>query len=606
MYCQWKDKKFEVKWWNGERLRNTWALDTETEWIVNEQTPKMIIGQAFDGDVAYLFWAKDTEEFLKVNLNYNTKAYFQNFKFDMAVTELEVGHGLWEQAVDSGRILDIGILYRLVRLAQMGISPRRYNLAEMTMNLHRVKLNKDPLIRGTFGDGDLTDEHIQYAALDAIATFFDAKSLIAQTYNEEENGHRKFLGHRLQLQGDLAIGDMQRRPVNVDLPRAKQSKKDIERAMLQRAQLLVAMGYNPTLKGNTARYTGVIKPILEEAGIPLRWVGKKEDSISQSSAYLMPVMTHPFVENFIAYSSDQKLLTTFFKPLVSSGGQVYPRYELLMATGRTSCSKPNIQQQPRIGGARECIIPPEAMAFLGADYSYIELCTLAQWLYNMYGGERELCRVINSGQDPHKATASLLLNKSLDQITKDERQTAKALNFGIPGGLSAESLRGYAKLNYDVDLSDTEAEEWRNKWLYVYPDVEDYLEQYWSDVVMPCGRKRAECQYTVAHNTPFQGLASDGIKTAMYQIYREGQIDMSIMIHDELICSVPLADSYNDQADYLEGMMIKGMQEQCPNVMIKAEAVVTDKWLKGADPRFDGSKLICTTEEYMLDMAKAK
>lgn len=234
--------------------------------------------------------------------------------------------------------------------------------------------------------------------------------------------------------------------------------------------------------------------------------------------------------------------------------------------------------------------------FLGADYSYIELCTLAQWMYWEWGGERELCRLINSGQDPHYVTAALMLNKGIDKVTKDERQTAKALNFGIPGGLSAASLKGYAKTSYDVDLSDTEAEEYRNKWLKLYPDVDDYLNGYWSEVIMPNGRKRSECGYTVAHNTPFQALAADGIKVAMYDLYRAGQLDLNIMVHDELITTTPIADDYTEQAQHLGSVMVDGMRKVCPNVLIQAEAVAMDRWCKEAKPVLDNGKLLCYKE----------
>ena len=97
----------------------------------------------------------------------------------------------------------------------------------MTKDLMSVKLNKDPLIRTTFGEGRISEEHLVYAAIDAVATYWDAKSLIAQTLKLDTQ--RKMLGHRLQLQGDIAIGDMQQRPVHVDMERVKGLKHETER-----------------------------------------------------------------------------------------------------------------------------------------------------------------------------------------------------------------------------------------------------------------------------------------------------------------------------------------------------------------------------------------
>lgn len=602
LHCEWKGDLYPVVWWKGEKIGNTYALDTETELIVEEQTPDMILGQAFDGKTAYLFHANQTEDFLNINLHEQSRVFLQNFKFDMEVTDKQTGRRNWYEHVDSGRVLDIGIQYRLVRLAQMGLVPRKYSLAEMSDKLFGVTLNKDPLIRTTFGDGHLTDEHLIYAAQDAVATYFIAKSVMAQTYQLEKNGKRKFLGHRLQMQADLVLGDMMRRPLHVDVDRAKSLKRAVEREMMEQTIELVKHGYNPNMgKGTKSRYNGVIRPILEEAGLEIRETEKGD--VSQSGDYLMPVYEHPFVRSFLEYQSNQKLISTFLKPLVKSKGIIRPRYELLMATGRTSSNSPNIQQQPRKGNVRGCIIPAPGNVFIGADYSYVELCTLAQWLYFLYGGERELCRVINSGLDPHYVTASKLLGKSIKHVTRDERQAAKALNFGIPGGLSEESLRGYAKLTYGVDLTETEAKEWRTKWMRVlYPDVGDYLETYGSEVTMPSGRIRSKCSFTVFHNTPFQALAADGIKTAMHRLYRDNQLPISIMVHDELIAQAQKASGYNDVAKYLSDMMVGGMQEVCPNVRISAEAYVMERWIKDAEPVYDGDKLICFTEA----MAKEK
>jgi DNA polymerase-1 len=216
-----------------------------------------------------------------------------------------------------------------------------------------------------------------------------------------------------------------------------------------------------------------MRQILIDYDAPI--VENSKGFVSQKAEWLLPCVDHPFVKNFIDFKSNQKLVSTFLKPLGQSRGIIYPAYELLTGTGRTSCRKPNIQQQPRQGGIRDCILPPAGYVFLSADYSYIELCTLAQWLINMYGGEREMARMINSGEDPHITAAALLLDKKPKNVTKGERQAAKALNFGIAGGLSAASLKGYAKTTYDVDFTDTEAEEVRDKYLRVYPDVCDYL-----------------------------------------------------------------------------------------------------------------------------------
>jgi DNA polymerase-1 len=592
MNCRFKGKDIPVKVWKGERLLPFYALDTETDLITEGTVPEMILASAYDGVSAYIIMAEDMAGFLDTNVLNNNRVAMHTAKFDIGVIEKQTGYSFLP-AVDSGRLLDIAILYRLVKIAQTGSASPLYNLAWMSKEILRVVLDKNEMIRMTFGDGHISDDHLIYAAKDAIATFYLAKQLLEKVRKIEGDGGSK-LGHRRQLQADIALYDMHNRPLRVDTDRVEKLKKDTERDMLKTAMELVAYGYNPIIKGTTKKYNALIEPRLEAAGVPI--IRTKDGNISQKKDYLTPLFDDPFVRAFLSFRADQKLVSTFIKPLKESGGIIFPNYELLQATGRTSCRKPNIQFQPRRGGIRECILPPVGYVFLAADYSYIELCTLAQWLYNMFGAEREMAKMINSGIDPHYGTASLLLGKSIKNITKQERQAAKALNFGIGGGLSAKALKGYAELNYGVKMSGQEATEWRNKWLHIFPDVQDYLDIQWDEVIFPCGRRRSNCSFTVAHNTPFQGLASDGAKRALYSSYRAG-LKGTIFVHDEIILNTPVADDYTVQGEELVRHMVDGMRAECPNIRISAEAYAMTRWYKNAEPVLDNGKLIAYIEE---------
>ena len=597
--CEIKGRSIPVEMWAGQVLGSFFALDTETELIVEGTTPDLILGSAYDGETAYIITLKDMPAFLAVNMTPIHRIVMHTAKFDVNVLDKACGVN-FRNEMDNGRLLDIAILYRLVKIAQTGQAPHRYSLDRITKELCHFVLDKNEMIRMTFGDGHLTDDHLIYAAKDAVATFMVAKVLLEQTRMIEDGCERKMLGHRLQLQASMALYDMHNRPVHVDMPRVCKLKKDIERGMLQTSAKLVGCGYNPNRTGTTARYNGIIRPILEDAGIDIILTGKEDKqgrkhNISQKREYLMPVYDNPFVKYYLEYGSDKKLLSTFIKPLKESGGIIYPGYELLMATGRTSCRKPNIQQQPRRGGVRECIIPPEGHVFLAADYSWIELCTLSQYLIEMFGTST-MADMLNSGIDPHIGTASRLLNKSARNVTKNERQQAKVVNFGLPGGLSAAALRGFARLQYGVEWSPTESVEIREKWLKVFPDVEDYLSLGWNEVVFNCGRRRGNCTFTVAHNTPFQGIAADGIKRAMYTAYRSGMAS-SIMVHDELILTTPIAPDYTEQGQQLVDTMLAGMQVECPDVLIGAKVHAMPRWYKEAKPVLDNGKLLCYTEE---------
>jgi DNA polymerase I-like protein with 3'-5' exonuclease and polymerase domains len=157
-----------------------------------------------------------------------------------------------------------------------------------------------------------------------------------------------------------------------------------------------------------------------------------------------------------------------------------------------NCAKPNAQQMPRKGGIRECFIASEGCKILTSDYGAIELCTLAAVCYRQFGFST-LGDTIKAGKDPHLFTASLILQSDYEELkaglkkekklsppggpVSDARQAAKAVNFGVPGGLGATNLVSYAKATYGVDMPLKQAEAWREKLITeVYPELKLYLQ----------------------------------------------------------------------------------------------------------------------------------
>jgi hypothetical protein len=202
----------------------------------------------------------------------------------------------------------------------------------------------------------------------------------------------------------------------------------------------------------------------------------------------------PLVHAWIELGKTTKMLQ-FFRNL--TGPVVRPNYTLLVRTGRTSCSNPNVQNIPREGGIRESFVPSPGYVFLVVDYSFIELRTLAAVCEERYGSSK-LADVIRAGIDPHCHTAAMFEGMTLDEFMKLKdsenakereqyttlRQRAKVLNFGIPGGLGARSLVAYAKSNYGVILTVEEAEEFRLRLIQqVYPELEVYLADDGMDVL---------------------------------------------------------------------------------------------------------------------------
>src|SRR5262249_3449585 len=125
---------------------------------------------------------------------------------------------------------------------------------------------------------------------------------------------------------------------------------------------------------------------------------------------------------------------------------------------------PNLQNVPRDLRYRRCIIAPPGRLLVKADYSQIELRIAAR-----IAGEQRMLQAYTQGEDLHTLTAKLILGK--EEVTKEDRQTAKSLNFGLLYGMGARRLRAYALASYGVTLTEAEAERYRRQFFTTYPGL---------------------------------------------------------------------------------------------------------------------------------------
>jgi DNA polymerase I len=277
----------------------------------------------------------------------------------------------------------------------------------------------------------------------------------------------------------------------------------------------------------------------------------------------------------------------------------------LAASGRVTSTDPNIQNFGRGGGVRECFEAPPGKTFVIADYSTLELRTLAQVQIALFGSSR-LAEAISAGVDVHLDLASsellgvpyaegLARYNAGDPEVKRYRQIAKGANFGFPGGLGAGAMVGYirASTGGKIVLSIDETRDLRAKWLRRW-DMDTYfrwvrshtdhgapLEQLYS------GRVRGGCGFTDGANTMFQGLAADLAKDALFHVvqacYVRGVDDRLYgcrvvnFVHDEIDLLAD-EDRAEDAGKALREMMIEAGRRWCPDVPIDA-SVGTSKSL---------------------------
>jgi len=265
----------------------------------------------------------------------------------------------------------------------------------------------------------------------------------------------------------------------------------------------------------------------------------------------------PVIEEWREYS---KLLNTYLGPLPSlispEDGRLHTSINQAVAsTGRLSTSSPNLQAIPirtELGREiRSAFVAEPGFRLLSADYSQVELRILAH-----VSGEPKLREAFARGEDIHAATAAEVLGKERSELTKDERNVAKMVNFGIIYGISAFGL------SENLDIPREEAQDYIDTYLARFPHVQDFIqrtiEQAERDghATTLFGRRRpvpelkARNRQTrgfgerLAVNFVMQGTAADVIKAAMVAIHRrlrdEGRAARLVLqVHDELLLEVP-------------------------------------------------------------------
>jgi DNA polymerase-1 len=168
---------------------------------------------------------------------------------------------------------------------------------------------------------------------------------------------------------------------------------------------------------------------------------------------------------------------------------------------------------------------------------------------------------------------------SPDKVTKQQRQEAKAANFGFPGGLGVETFIEFSR-GYDLELSIQQAHLMKDAWFAAFPEMEYYMREEEKDeaVWTMSGRKRANATFCARKNTPFQGSAADGAKIALYNLDLNG-FKLVGFVHDEIISEVSVCDA-DSLKEKQERIMVESMQIITPDVKVGVESVISPFYTK--------------------------
>jgi len=221
---------------------------------------------------------------------------------------------------------------------------------------------------------------------------------------------------------------------------------------------------------------------------------------STAENHLILFKDNEFVNKLFEFKKLTKLISTYITPMydyIHEDGRIYPDTFLYRTvTGRTAMTNPPIQQIPQRGSdyvkyIKELFIADDGYEMVAMDLGQSELRIMA-WQAN----EKRMLEAFNNNIDIHALTASLVTGKKIEEITKEERHSAKGINFGFLYAMSANSFVSYAKEEYGIDITMEEAQEFRNRFFKAYPSIMGYhnvIKEYvWKHgfIYSPLGRKR--------------------------------------------------------------------------------------------------------------------
>jgi len=273
---------------------------------------------------------------------------------------------------------------------------------------------------------------------------------------------------------------------------------------------------------------------------------------------------------------------------IEADGRVHAKFEPTgTATGRFSSKQPNLQNIGR-GEMREAFTAPEGRKLVVADYSQIELRAAAA-----IAGETRMIEAYNAGVDLHRLTAATVLGKPESEVTRGDRQLAKAVNFGLLYGQSATGLVRYAAGSYGVTLTEAQARSISGTFFSTYTRLRQWHVRSRSqarlglaEVRTRMGRRRLVPnnageweRFTALVNTPVQGGAADGMKRAIVLVagrLPEGAMIVST-VHDELIVECREEDAGAVNSILVESMAA-AMSSLFPEVPIEVESGICATW----------------------------
>ena len=399
------------------------------------------------------------------------------------------------------------------------------------------------------------------------------------------------LFQKIEMPLSRVLADMELTGILVDVPYLEKIEADLKSQMDVLEQEIYELA---GITFNIMSPAQLAKVLFENLEIP--YPKKVKDGKYSTSKDILDKIrfVHPIVDKILDYRTVSKLYTNYavgLKSEVREDGRIHTIFtQTLTRTGRLSSISPNLQNIPASLEysklIRTAFIPDPHSKILSSDYSQVELRIFAHM-----SKADNLIQAFKDGKDIHTKTASDIFHVPMDEVTKDMRRTAKAVNFGILYGISSFGL------SEDLGVDIATAKKFIDNYLETYPGISEYMEEekkkaYELGYVTTLMNRRRVIEELknknymirssgerIALNTPIQGTAADILKKAMVEIYDEFnkrglKSKMLIQVHDELVFNV-LDDELEEVSSIVRDIMENTIKLSVP---LKVDIEYGDNW----------------------------
>ena len=497
----------------GRVFDGLFAYDAETTKIDDDRpylVPSLVVATACDGDRGVFIARRLVRAFLEAHAGMGFIAH--NAAFDLKVTQAVVGHHLdVYNRVEADEVWDTMILHRLHSLATVGHTARgKSGLDDCALAHLGLVLPKDIQdaegrdVRTGFGRflgrplDEIPEVYLRYAAGDTLATwhlFWELHRRIKEVLRDAHgvwgyageawlrDAIRRFgpLTHHIQLRASIITDVLRTTGIGLDTGRGAEKLARVQEVMDQAKERLRLRGYLVDQKDSGKAMQSILAQFAREhPEVELRLTDSGELFSTAKEDLAELAAEDAFFADYAEYRAAEKLVSTYLRKMDEP--RLYPKFGFLLETGRTYCGGGfNLQNLPKekdetsaASTIRGCFVPAEGMVFIDSDYSQIELVVLGYALDRQFGLGTTLRDLVNQS-DVHRLIAAAVLDKDPAEVTKDERDSAKPVSFGRPGGMGAERLRRVAKASYGKDLTLEEVQGRIEAYHELCPELDAFL-----------------------------------------------------------------------------------------------------------------------------------